>query len=270
MADIEQVPNEGTLIEGEGKESSQQPNALELKAKEMGWRPLEEFSGDPEEFIDAGEFVRRKPLFDKIENTTKQLKNVSKSLDYLKDHYQKVKETEYKRALSDLKVQLKEAKKEGNHELAVDIEEAVERVETERDTFLEEVEAIKVTEPTVNPQFAAWLTKNSWYTSTSYMRAFADDIGTKLHNSGMSPDKVLVEVEKAVKEEFPQKFRNTNRDNAPPIEGSSNKPANKKTNALDTSFMNEQDIRVMNQLVRDKVLTKEEYIADMKLQYGVK
>jgi regulator of replication initiation timing len=269
LADNEQVPNQGTPIEGEGGNSSQQPNAIENKAKEMGWRPLEEFNGNPEEFIDAGEFVRRKPLFDKIENTTKQLKNVSKSLEYLKDHYQKVKATEYQNALSDLKAQLKTAKKEGNHELTVDIEDAVERVEGERDKFLQEVEAIKV-EPEANPQFVKWVEKNNWYTSTSYMRSFADELGTKLHKDGMTPADVLVEVEKAVKKEFPDKFRNANRDTAPSIEGSSSRPGQRKTNALDTSFMNEQDIRVMNQLVRDKVLTKEEYIADMKLQYGVK
>ena len=111
------VPNTGTPIQGEAPEASQQPNAVESKAKDMGWRPLEDFDGNPDEFIDAGEFVRRKPLFDKIETTTKQLKNVSKSLDYLKEHYQKVKETEYNRAIADLNAQRKTAKKEGNNSL---------------------------------------------------------------------------------------------------------------------------------------------------------
>ena len=192
------APEVGTPIQGETLEASQQPNAVEIKAKDMGWRPLEDFDGNPDEFIDAGEFVRRKPLFDKIETTTKQLKNVSKSLDYLKEHYQKVKETEYNRAIADLNAQRKAAKKEGNNSLEVDIEDAVERVTKERDEFLDEVQAMNVPEPTVSPVFEQWLTKNSWYKNTTSMRLYADDLGVKLHKSGMSPDKVLVEVEKAV------------------------------------------------------------------------
>ena len=41
---------------------------IEQKAIQMGWRPKEQFEGDEEEFIDAKEFVRRQPLFDRIEN----------------------------------------------------------------------------------------------------------------------------------------------------------------------------------------------------------
>jgi gas vesicle protein len=269
--------NQGTPIEGEAPSNTQAPAGasdkqaeLELRARDMGWVPLEDFGGNEDDFIDAGEFVRRKPLFDKIENTGKQLKNVSKSLEYLKEHYQKVKETEYNRALADMKAQLKEAQREGNHELADDIRDAQERVTKERDDFLEEVEAIQVQEPTVDPAFEAWVGKNKWYANTESMRLYADTVGVRLHKGGMAKNEILVEVEKAVKKEFPEKFRNPNRDSAPSVEGSSSRPANKKSNPLDTSFMNEQDIRVMNQLVRDKVLTKEEYIADMKQQYGVK
>jgi len=267
--------NQGTVIEGEAESSTQAPSGqtdkqveLELRAKDMGWKPLEEFKGDPEDFIDAGEFVRRKPLFDKIETTGKQLKHISTSLEYLKEHYKKVKETEYNRALADMKAQLKDAKREGNNELVADIEEAQERVTKERDEFLEEVETIKV-EKGPHPAFEQWLARNKWYTSSESMRAYADVVGTRLHKQKMEPEQVLLEVEKAIKKEFPEKFRNPNRDNAPSVEGSSSRIV-KKNDPLDTSFLNEQDIRVMNQLVRDKVLTKEEYIADMKKQYGVK
>jgi len=44
------------------------------KARASGWRPKEEFEGDPDEWVDAGEFVRRKPLFDQIHNLKKQAK----------------------------------------------------------------------------------------------------------------------------------------------------------------------------------------------------
>jgi hypothetical protein len=267
--------SDNQTIEGDASSSTQAPSGqadkqseLELKARDMGWRGLDEFEGDPSDFIDAGEFVRRKPLFDKIEANGKQLKSVTKSLEYLKEHYQKVKETEYNRALASLQEQITEAKREGNRDLASDIKEEHQRVEGERDEFLAEVEAIKV-EPTVAPEFEAWVGRNSWYSNSESMRAFADVVGVRLHKQGIAKDQVLVQVEKAVKKEFPEKFRNPNRDSAPAVEGSTPRQP-KKDNPLDTSFMSEQDIRVMNQLVRDKVMTKEKYIADIKLAYGVK
>ena len=63
---------------------------IEQKAISMGWRPKDQFEGDEEEFIDAKEFVRRQPLFDRIENQNKQLKNVTKALEALKVHYTRV------------------------------------------------------------------------------------------------------------------------------------------------------------------------------------
>lgn len=269
----EAAPNEGIAIEGESGSSSNAPEAgisdIELRARDMGWRPMDDFRGPADEFIDAGEFVRRKPLFDKIETTSKQLKNVSKSLDYLKDHYQKVKITEYNRALDDLKAQHKIATREGEHELAENIEQQHGRLTAEAEQFQAEVEAIKVAEPATNPAFTKWVDRNSWYKNTPYMRSYADEVGVRLHGEGMPPEKVLVEVEKAIKKEFPDKFRNSNRDSAPSVEGSSSKGTSSK-NSSDTSFLSEQDVKVMNQLVRDGVLTKEEYIKDMKQQYGVK
>ena len=47
---------------------------IEQKALEMGWRPKEEFEGEEADFIDATEFVRRKPLFEKIDTVGKELR----------------------------------------------------------------------------------------------------------------------------------------------------------------------------------------------------
>ena len=73
---------------------------VELRAMEMGWRPKEEYNGDEENFIDAKEFVRRKPLFDKIEHQGKQIKAVTKALEALKTHYTRVEEAAVQKAIS--------------------------------------------------------------------------------------------------------------------------------------------------------------------------
>lgn len=268
------LPNEGTPIEGESKQSTQSPSQmsdLEAKARDMGWRPLDEFNGDEVDFIDAGEFVRRKPLFDKIEQNSKALKATRDTLEAFKTHYQKVKETEYARALTDLKSQLRDAKKAGDHDLAFEIEEAKERVEQEQNTFKAEQEEIARQNQVdnINPVFEQWISRNTWYKDAKYMRTFADEVGTSLHSKGISPEQILVEVEKAVKKEFPHKFRNSNRDNAPTVESSSSRPS-KKTGALDDSFLSAQDKEFMHKFIKDGILTKEEYLTDMRKVYGVK
>src|SRR5690349_15603602 len=79
---------------------------------EMGWNP--EFDGPDEDFIDAKEFVRRKPLFDKIEHQSKELKQVKTALEALKVYATTANETAYKKALSDLKSARKVALTEGD------------------------------------------------------------------------------------------------------------------------------------------------------------
>ena len=86
---------------------------IELEAMEMGWRPKEEFNGEEDDFIDAKEFVRRKPLFDKIDSTTRELKQFKKAFDALKGHYTAVHGSAYQQALANLKMTRKQAITDG-------------------------------------------------------------------------------------------------------------------------------------------------------------
>jgi DNA-binding ferritin-like protein len=237
---------------------------IEQKALEMGWRPKEEFDGSEEDFIDAKEFVRRKPLFEKIEHQSKQLKEVTKALEAFKQHYGKVQETEYNRALADLKREMKQANREGDFDRADIIERQIERVETEAEQLRTERESIQVSEQQeVDPRFKAWTERNPWYTSQRHMRTFADEVGNRFLAQGLSPLEVLKEVEKAVRKEFPTKFQNPNKANAPAVEGSSAKGTSVKNESFE---LNDMERQIMNTLVRGGHITKEKYIADLKKQ----
>ena len=99
---------------------------FEQKALDMGWRPKEQWDGPEEDFIDAKEFVRRQPLFEKIEHQNKALKQLEKAFEALKTHHTKVKESEYQRALKTLKEAKKEALREGETERALAYEEKID------------------------------------------------------------------------------------------------------------------------------------------------
>jgi len=96
------------------------------------------------------------------------------------------------------------------------------------------------------------------------MKVFADEVGVKLARAGVSPEKVLEEVEKQVRIEFPQRFRNPNKDKPGAVEGSVNK-GGKSDNSYQLSDIERQ---VMQRFVRTGVMTEKQYIEDLKRGNG--
>jgi hypothetical protein len=252
--------------EGEQTQTPQEPTAIEVRAMEMGWRPKEEFDGQEDDFIDAKEFVRRQPLFDKIENTTKELKNVKRAMAALSEHYTKVQETEYNRALRELKSARKDAITNGDGDTFDQIDTEIKTVEANMAKVKQAVPQLE--EPQVPQEFVDWTKRNSWYNTTGYMRAWADELGQRLHAQGKSPTEVLKQVEKEVQKEFPTKFRNPNKDQAPDMDSGSSKTA-QSGKGKGFQLTDEQE-RVFKTIQRvTPGFTKEKYVADLKKINGV-
>lgn len=236
---------------------------VELKALEMGWRPKEEFEGDEDDFIDAKEFVRRKPLFDKIETQSKELKNVKRAIEALQKHYTAREEAAVKNAISQLKVARKEALTNGDGEAFEQIDDQIKQAEKEADR-LKKIEQETNVQTEVHPEFVAWTKRNSWYKDVGYMRKWADDYGIELAQQGLSPSDVLKKVEQAVKKEFAHKFTNPNKASAPDVEGSGRAGSSK---GIDRFELTDNERKIMNTLVSTKQMTKEEYIKQLKEMY---
>lgn len=244
-----------------------QLSPIEQKAMDMGWRPISEFSGEEVDFIDAKEFVSRKPLYDKIGQQSKQLKNVTSAIEALKEHHSKVQESAYQQAIRDLKTQRKQALVDGDADKFEQYDDDI-KVKEQAVAYLQQSQSNPIVQevPTVHPDFANWQDKNSWYSSVKYMRDFADELGGRLANT-MTPREVLAEVEKQTRKEFPHKFTNPNKTNSPDV-GSSQ--GSGRSSGGDGLVLNEQETKVMNTLIRGGVLTKAEYIADLKKAKGIK
>lgn len=233
--------------------------AIELRARELGWRPKEEFAGDEDNFVDAKEFVARQPLFEKIEHQSRELKNVKKTLDALKTHYTKVQEVEYQRALAALQANKAEAISEADGQRAVAIEAQIKKAEREFNQIREAEQAPAENDPA---EFVSWKAKNTWYEKDESMRIFADAIGSRLAKDGMSPPEVLAAVAKKVKAEFPHKFVNPNKANAPDVGVSG--ASGRASSSADKYELSDLERSIMNTLVRSGTMTKEQYIADLK------
>lgn len=238
------------------------PNPLEVKAREMGWKPLEEFEGDEDDWIDAKEFVGRKPLFDHMSSIKRELKNTQNALREMQSHYSKVRETEYNRALNDLKAQKKQALEEGNTDALISIDDKITDLKAEE---IAKAAEARVAAPQPHPNFVSWVERNKWYVENPTLRQKADEIGLghAMANRNKSPDEVLEYVEKQIK----PLLRNPNKDRPSAVDGT--KKENGSKPKADDYQLTEDEERVMKSFVRLGVLTKEEYIRDLKRNKGL-
>lgn len=259
--------NQEVVIENTEQPTQEaQHSEIELKAMEMGWRPKEEFNGNEEDFIDAKEFIGRRPLFEKIEHQSKEVKAVRRALEEFKQHYAKVEEAAYKRAIDELKTKQKEAFREGDVDQFYAIQEELDSAK-EQVQALKEAQLNQPTQTEVAPEFQEWVSKNPWYAKEEHMKVFADKFGTRLASQGMAPEKVLKEVEKAVRAEFPNKFKNPNQDRPGAVEGKGGSGSSGARKGGEYQ-LDDRERKIMNDLVRAGVITKEQYITDLRKAKG--
>jgi tetratricopeptide (TPR) repeat protein len=239
---------------------------FEEQAREQGWKPKEEYQGDPSKWRSAKEFVDRGELFTKIDSLGRELKDTKKALAMLQEHHTKVKETEYKKALEELKNLQKKHLEEGNSDGYLETTELLTDLKAEQKAR-EVYEKTVPQQPQIDPRFATWLDNNKWYQRDEEMRQLADTIGTgyaKMHPN-IDPEEVLQYVTNKVKAIYKDKLENPNR-TKPNLVGTSDSASGSKTTGFQ---LTEDEKRVMNTFIRQGIMTKEDYIKEIKATKGV-
>jgi hypothetical protein len=241
---------------------------IEKQAMAQGWVPEDQFTGHgkwrtAENFLDRGE------LFAKIDEQNRRLKAGEQTTQALKAHLEKVRKTEYARALADLRAEKKAALIEGDADAVINAEEKIDSLkEEQRQEEQREAIVARDNAPAQEPpEVIAWKARNSWYTTDQAMKIYADQVGHELVLKGMmSPEAVLAEVERRTRKEFADRFVNPNRAKAGAVEGGGSKGGH---TTKDSIQLTDEETRVMNRFVKAGVLTKEEYMADIKASRGV-
>ena len=137
----------------------QSVDTYEDQAREQGWKPKEEYQGDPNKWRPAKEFVDRGELFSKIDSMGKELKETKKALAMLQEHHSKVRETEYNKAVLELKTLQKKHLEEGNSDGYLETTELLTDLKAEQKAR----EVVKeVTPQQQDPRFASWVEENKW------------------------------------------------------------------------------------------------------------
>lgn len=242
-----------------------EPSPIEQRAMEQGWVPQEEWTGDPDDWRPAKEFVDRGELLKSISALKRDNMQLKQTMADFGRHHAATREIEYKRALADLRAQKRDALIEGDADKVIEIDDTIDELKDAKERVDAAPQRVAPAEP--HPAFMAWEQRNGWYKTDRGMKGYADEVARELVESGeRDPVKILSEIDKKVRKEFPHKFNNPARERAGAVEGAAQKGGRPKDDLV--SQMSDDERRIMNRIVSSGVITKEKYLEEYKAQKG--
>jgi hypothetical protein len=234
-------------------------DATEKRAREMGWRPKDEFKGNPDNWTDAATYVQRGetvlPLV-KAQNKRleAQIEDMRESVKQIVDRFVNTEKKEFERQIADLKKQLNQAVKEGDEATA--------------EKTAEEMADLKKNQPTerqaaaqVRPEVKEWLEENPWFVNDDELHEYAENLHIRLGRTrkDMSLEENLAFVARDVKKRFPEKFSNPNRAKPAAVEGSSG-AAVKSKSGRDYADLDAASKAACDKYVKQGLMTRQRYL----------
>ena len=228
--------NPGQAIPGEA-----QPNgaggsdqaAIEAKAREMGWRPPEQFNGDPSQYRDAEEFIKRgeemlpiiRSRLDRTAEENKQLKaEIAKQKSDFDKRVQRLEhtstaalQTQRQQLIDHYEGKMRDAAENGDpdaydrlrderNDKVKEIDKAVESAEETAE--IEHIEQPAQQQPKFAPEVDQWRTQNPWFGTDPILTSTAQAYSAQLQQEhpGLTVDQNLAQVRKFMESKFPEKF----------------------------------------------------------------
>jgi hypothetical protein len=195
------------------------------EAMEQGWRPEEEWEGNPDDWVDYKEFLYRGQLMDRISSESKQRKALQKKLDKfevafkkLGEHNKKMLAKQKENLLADLKAERLALLEENDVRGAAELEDRIDDVkamDTEADD-LYDLDTEEEEQGDQQPQYTAeqaevvkgWVEKNPWFLQDKRMQRTVDGIAEEYQEKHGFDDVegMLAYVDREIRKEFPHKF----------------------------------------------------------------
>lgn len=218
------------------------------RARRMGWKPKEEFRGDPDRWTDAKTFVERGEnelpvLRERYRTLDDRMSRVQSEFESTRREIQDLKKTNQEAA--DVLLEMRErsrkaeeigysrARREAEEQMARAVEQAdangYNRAKIELDRILEaERASMQSREPpkpitpaspappqnqAIDPEITQWVSENQWFNVDQGMAGFATAMFHNVRQArpGLSTRAQLDEVRREVLKRFPEKFDNPRR-----------------------------------------------------------
>lgn len=264
MAEFEELDDELDGDELDGDEIT-----VEQRARTMGWKPADEFRGDPRLHIGAAEFIekgeRELPILRdqnrrmseklvKVEGDMSALRNtIEEQGEAIRNAMQMARnanEAGFNRAITEMKAKQRNAAAEGDIEAFDQIDEQIRAAETERAATVDDHKnhvTTKVPEPPkpapqLDPETTDFIAANPWFNANPILnQAMVSAHAAIMSREGVVKGAALADQYERAKAEvvdmFPHKFRTEKpmADDTDPNPGPAPRPRPRLTPALDPS-----------------------------------
>jgi hypothetical protein len=261
--------------EQEGQEGRQEhkPSENEQRALRMGWRPKEEFKGDPEKWIDADSFVgrteRELPIaLGTIRNLERRLIETESVIKDFAKYYEAKEQRAYERAIKDLQKQQREAVEVGDTAKFDSVQAEINQVLKEAKEHAT-ASAKRDQQARPSADFEAWRGRNPWYGSDLDMTRIADEISRSVvaaYPELANGPEIFAKYDEALKLRFGDKINGGNqRRKDPPTVGSGSDDARggqSGKGGKTYASLPADAKKACDQFVKAGLLTREQYLQD--------
>ncbi len=230
---LEAAEQEGQEVEIEEKEKEVIVNPHEDKAREGGWKPKEDWQGEPDEWRSAEVFNERGEWIEKHKAQAKRMDEMENKFSSRLDNQRKMMDAQAETQKNDLIRKRNDAIDDADRETA--------------NKFQDEIDNIKpIDEPVSTGGNQAevlnnWNTSNPWILQNNPKAAYGKQQFAAYQGQGMSAQQSIEAMEADVNREFPNV--NSQRLNAPLQEGGTPPGGKPKPRKLTMGDLNSDELK---------------------------
>jgi len=220
MIDDEDAPEgEDEAETAEAEDGGEELSATEATAREQGWTPREQFRGDPNDWIDADEYVKRgdpRYLRKQLGQTERQLRKLEQSratdqtaFEQRLTKMETLNKVQRKKMYGEIEMARRAAVEVGDtaeYDRQNQMEQQLYQAEQEAGKEPAKEEPAKADEP--HPDVKKWVSENSWFTKSKVLNKVAEGIHEQLleDEPGLTITENLAKTRAEVIKRFPEKF----------------------------------------------------------------
>jgi hypothetical protein len=238
---------------------------VEEIAAQMGWRPQDGWSGDPEKWVDAKTYILRgddiqKTLKESLGQLRRQNESMRSDLRGVREHFDRLTEAQRTKHREELKAARREAATRGDAEAVEQIAGEIEELDRSGQQPAQQQQVV------FDPAYTAWADRNPWYLKDRIMSEAADNVAREFSdkNPGASIAEALEEVDRRLPDLFPTVFvkkptgngpqptatTEPRRPAAPSVEGAGNRPPQTKPKKYTPSDLSSDELDVAKRYVK--------------------
>jgi hypothetical protein len=271
MADEEtnQEVSEVPEVTEEVQQQAEAPklSAKEIEAQEIGWRPKDQWTGDPEDWVDARTFLRNGEFMGKIHNLNRQNKDLHTAVHDMKAMLASAEKKGREAAIAELKASKVQALQHGDYEKVTDIDERIAEAKADA----KEAKAEAPNDPYVTYAQEVWFEGNKWFAEDAELReefetVIRGKIGADVaKGKATDPEEAFKYATTRIKKMYPEKFQKPKEAQQSVASASgTTRPAGKKGPTW--GDLTEDQAKIGNNFVRQGIFTKAEYLEQLRIE----